>query len=301
MQIGVNYLLEVKELFEEGKIDFMDYFKLFSLNGELEGLEWCTDNRWLMFHGTIGGFSSFANTKIIETIDIDKMKEVIEKTRTPYISGHIYSEEVHTQEEYLEIIKQNIKYFRETFGKKLILENTPLRKNKLNRAILQDPEFISKIVYDNDIGFLFDISHARASAKVLNMTLEEYVSKLPMDKCVEIHLAGMFDYPDISNAEVRKKYTPKQLELVEYYINNIGKSFDNHGKMNDEDYLFLEKLLKEYKNIEYITLEYGSINYLEEFNDEDFLYPICNYKRVNPKAKEEVLEQLTRIKQIVNS
>ena len=32
MELCVNYSEEVKELLEEGKIDFIDYLKLFSIN-----------------------------------------------------------------------------------------------------------------------------------------------------------------------------------------------------------------------------------------------------------------------------
>lgn len=51
MKIGVNYLLESKELYEEGKIDFVDYFKLFSLNSSLDGIDWCINHKGLLFHG----------------------------------------------------------------------------------------------------------------------------------------------------------------------------------------------------------------------------------------------------------
>lgn len=54
MKLAVNHLLEVEELFNEGKIDFIDYFKLYSINGDLSHLEWCIKNKALLFHGLIG-------------------------------------------------------------------------------------------------------------------------------------------------------------------------------------------------------------------------------------------------------
>ena len=53
MQIGVNYLLEARELYEEGKIDYLDYFKLYSLNADLSGMEWCSAQNFVMFHGFV--------------------------------------------------------------------------------------------------------------------------------------------------------------------------------------------------------------------------------------------------------
>lgn len=51
MKLCVNYLEETKELFEEGKIDCIDYIKLYSINGDLSPFEWCVSKRNVIFHG----------------------------------------------------------------------------------------------------------------------------------------------------------------------------------------------------------------------------------------------------------
>ena len=303
MKLGVNYLLEVKELFEEGKIDFIDYFKLYSINGELEGIDWCNEKRWLMFHGVIGKGSAVAEKDLIEKIDIPKTIEVINRSRTPHLSLHIsiWNGE-QTEEETYEAIKQNVDYLKKNIGKNIILENFPYRGARNKHEFLIRPEVISKIVYENDVGFLFDLSHARKAAEHFNMTLEEYVSKLPMDRVVEFHLAGMFDFPDISKEEIRNQYNKRQIEFINKQIEKYGMRFDNHGTLHEEDYSFLEEYLPKYKNtLKYITLEYGS--YLNGDLDEDdaAIYPIASFKRSNPKIKEEVLEQLTRLKSIIDN
>ena len=301
MQIGVNYLLEVKDLYEENKIDFIDYFKLYSLNEDLSGMDWCKSNRWVMFHGLCGDSSMFGDKDLILRTDISATKDMLEKSKAPYISAHICTKNKNqTEEETYEAIKNNIKDFKEQFGKDIVLENIPYRKKYAHCEYLLKPENISKIVHENDIGFLFDISHARKAAEHFNMTLEEYVDKLPMDRVVEFHLAGMFDLPDISNEVVRKQYTEKQIRFIKASEELYGKRFDYHGKLTDEDYIFLEKYIPKYKTLKYITLEYGSYNKGNLFDDDAYIYPVANFNTSNEKIKEEVYTQLKRIKLIVD-
>ena len=59
MELCVNYSSEVKELFEEGKIDFIDYFKLYSINGDLSPFDWCAQNRKVIFHGYSGTWCQY--------------------------------------------------------------------------------------------------------------------------------------------------------------------------------------------------------------------------------------------------
>ena len=277
MKLVVNYLKEVEELFEEGKIDFVDYFKLYSLNEDISALDWCIAHRPVMFHGIIGKASMFGEKNLIENTDIYKTKEILEKSKTPYLSGHISTNDTtQTLEETLAIIKENITNYKKVFGKNIALENIPYRKRYEHCTYLINPEIISKIVYENDCMFLFDISHARKAAEYFKMTFEEYVSKLPMDRVIEFHLAGMYTCRD-------------------------GVKMDYHGKMNEEDYEFLEDAIKKYPTLQYITLEYGS--YLPK--DKSHLLdgenlPLASFEAVNPKVKEEVYNQLIRIKEIMD-
>lgn len=302
MQIGVNYLLEARDLFEEGKIDFVDYFKLYSLNSDLSGMDWCASQRpFVMFHGVCGGASAIGNKNLFEEMNIEKTKEMIEVSKVPYVSAHICTKnKTQTEEETLEAIRQNVKQMREIFGKDVVLENIPYRRHYDHCTYLLNPETISKIVYENNTGFLFDISHARKAADYLGMTLEEYVEKLPMDRVVEFHLAGMYEVPDLSKEEIRAQYTPRQIEFLESMIRILGRRADCHGVLHEEDYNFIEKAVERYKDtLKYVTLEYGSYNDDTLFEDEAFTYPIADFESSKPKIKEEVLEQLNRLHEIV--
>lgn len=278
LKIGVNYLLEVQELFNERKIDFVDYFKLYSLNEDLSAIDWCVSHRDVMFHGSVGKSSVFGDKDMFENTDKEKTRKIIEISRTPYISGHISSyNENQSEAETIEAIKNNVDAYRKFFKKEIALENIPYRPKYEHCKYLLEPEMISKIVKENNCHFLFDISHARKAAEFLNIAFEKYVEKLPMDCVIEFHLAGMTKKSD-------------------------GTEMDYHGKMREEDYAFLEEAIKKYPTLKYVTLEYGSYipkekKYLLDGIDD---ITLTNFENVNPKAKEEVFEQLIRIKEIVS-
>ena len=276
MKIVVNYLKEVEELFKEGKIDFIDYFKLYSLNEDLSGLEWCIQHRPVMFHGIIGKASTFGEMDLVESTDVEKTKDILMKTKTPYLSGHICTKNKNqSKEQTLEALSKNIEEYKKIFGKEIALENIPYREYYNHCLYLLDPELISKIVYNNNCMFLFDISHARKAAMYLNMPFEEYVAKLPMDKVIEFHMAGMFEMLD-------------------------GTKMDYHGKLNEEDYKFLEEAIRKYPTLQYITLEYGSYLPKEKLNLlAGINLPLADFESVNPIVKTEVYEQLIRIKDIL--
>lgn len=276
MKIAVNYLRESQELFEEGKINFIDYFKLYSLNNDLSSLDWCIENKAVLFHGVVGKASFFGDMDLIETTDIEKTREIIEKTNAPYISGHICTRNSEqTEEETLKAIRENIKEYKKIFGKNIVLENVPYRDYYKHCLYLLNPEVISQIVEETDCGFLFDLSHARKAALHLNIPFEDYVSRLPMHRVVEFHLAGMFTWPD-------------------------GVQFDNHGVMHEEDYKFLRDAVKKYPTLQYVTLEYGSCLLANKTEDE-MPYPVASFQKVNPAVKKEVYEQLIRIKEIIEN
>lgn len=272
MKLCVNYLEETKALIEEKKIDFIDYIKLFSINGDLSPIDWCITKKDVMFHGIIGETgSNIADRNFFENRDLSLQRKYFEITRTPYISMHINAmqEPIPNEDEAIQVIKENVDRLRNEFDKEILLENVPAFKNN-SYNFYANPEFIKKVIEETNCGFLFDIGHARKASEVLNIPFDEYVSKLPMDKIVEIHLAGCM----------------KNLD---------GDIVPNHSKMNEEDYEFLESLLKTTKTLRTVTLEYGTTGN-KNLQGE---CPVVSYGVINEIAKKEVYEQLMRLKEIL--
>ncbi|MBR3887871.1 MAG: DUF692 family protein [Clostridia bacterium] len=272
MKLCVNYLMELRELIPEGKIDYIDYIKLYSIDGDLSPFDWCCSQREVMFHGYIGHGSNIADADFLERRDNDEQREYYKRANTPYVSTHINRsfEDPATEEEITERIKKNIQVLKDEFGMRVILENVPYHPNKAYNRFMVMPEYIKKSVNDNDCGFLFDIGHARAAAERLGIPFNEYVSRLPMDKLVEVHLAGSMRTKD-------------------------GGIAPNHSKMHEEDYEFLEWAIQNCPTLETITLEYGPIDQTETIDET----PYASADKIQPKIKEEIVEQLERIHAIM--
>lgn len=268
MKLCVNYLMELRELIPEGKIDYIDYIKLYSIDGDLSPFDWCRSQREVMFHGYIGHGSNIADADFQENRDNDLQRDYFKRANTPYVSTHINRgpDDPATEEEITERIKNNIQFLKDEFGMRVILENVPYNFNKPYNRFMVMPEYITKMVNDNDCGFLFDIGHARAAAERVGIPFDEYVSRLPMDKLVEVHLAGSM-------------------------LTKAGYLAPNHSKMHDEDYEFLEWAIQNCPTLETITLEYGPIEQAETVDET----PYASATEINPKIKEEIVEQLDRI------
>ena len=274
MKLCVNYLEETRALIEEGKIDFIDYIKLYSINGDLSPIDWCVTKKDVMFHGMAGdSASNIADKNFFENRDLNLQRKYFEITKTPYISMHInaMAEPVPSEDEAISIIKANVDRLRSEFGKEILLENIPGIRGRGEYNFYANPDFISKVICETSCGFLFDIGHARVAAEVLEIPFDEYVKRLPMDKIVEIHLAGC-------------------MRSVDGYL------IANHSKMNEEDYVFLDNLLKTSKTLRTITLEYGTVSRKKALEE----CPVVEYGKINEKAKEEVYEQLMRLKEMLN-
>ena len=116
MKLCVNYLEETKELLEEGKIDFIDYIKLYSINGDLSPIDYCITKKDVMFHGFVGSKgANIADKNFFEDRDMDLQKHYIEITKTPYISMHINAmeEPIPNKDEAIDVIKENVSRLRD--------------------------------------------------------------------------------------------------------------------------------------------------------------------------------------------
>ncbi|MCF6768100.1 DUF692 family protein [Thiotrichales bacterium 19S11-10] len=138
-----------------------------------------------------------------------------------------------TRAQMLDNARQNLETVKNIFGQnvKIAVENnnyypTPAYKD------VTDPDFISDVVYENDINFLFDIAHAKVTCYNRNMNFERYKAKLPFDRLCQIHICS-------------------------YDINEVGGfAYDAHNRPNAEELVEVKKLIKKYAHIEYLTVEY---------------------------------------------
>ena len=144
------------------------------------------------------------------------------------VGGYSY-----TRNEMLENAKDNLKKIKDIFSDdvKIAIENNNFYPTEAYKYIT-DPEFISEVINQNEIYFLFDIAHAQVTAHNKGISFEEYKSKLPLDKVIQLHICS----PDIDTTS------------------NIA--YDAHNYPDEFKLEEVSKLIKKYPEIEYLTVEY---------------------------------------------
>ncbi len=160
-----------------------------------------------------------------------RSKNTFSKNGIAYADGYIFS-----KKELINNAKQNITKLKEILGDiKILIENNNYYPTKAY-DVVTNGDFISTIVYENNIEFLFDQAHAEITAHNKKISFNSYIGSLPMDKCKQVHLCKMG------------------------YSNNLySKGFylakDLHLPLTIKESKKLNLILKKSNNIKYFTIE----------------------------------------------
>jgi len=113
---------------------------------------------------------------------------------------------------------------------KIAAENNNYYPTSAYRYIT-DADFISQLIYENGLWFLFDLAHAKITVHNKKEPNRDYISALPMDRMIQIHVSkhgvdehGMaYDAHDMPDElifqeveEIVRKFWPRYL-TIEYY------------------------------------------------------------------------------------
>lgn len=284
IKLACNYYPEAKQLVKEKKIA-LDYFKYPGLgyqmsifeNSDLSDYEkFITELNQVcpvIIHGLGLKPHNICSKTFIKDLDANYAKKVIELSGINGVSTHLAGvDNLLSRKENKKIIIENINYLKEQFcnAEFISLENAdgnPFLKYH-DFGICMDPDFISEIIYESNVDFLLDISHAYGSAKNLGIDFETYLYRLPLDRIYEIHINGWIETED---------------DLM------------SHTIINELGYKTLQDILKKYKP-HIVTLEYG--------RDKDRLgcgIPLISPDRISEGAKEEIINQTKHLWEIIKS
>lgn len=140
--------------------------------------------------------------------------------------------EIVLQETMLDNAKKNVGYLKTVIGKRNIsiaAENNNFYPTGAYQYITQ-PEFISSIIWECDIYFLYDIAHAKITTYNEKTDYEKYRQKLPLEKLIQLH---------ISKED----------------IDNKGIAYDAHNLPDELIYKEAKELLDNFY-YRYLTVEY---------------------------------------------
>ncbi len=273
MKLACNYYRETEELVRDGVID-VDYFKFPGLGFQMEQLrdfaafaERVTAIRPILLHGLYPAPHDLASATLRQDFDFDTVNALIEQSKTPGISLHPTVGAIDATcdtREVIATIADNVAFLKKHYGHMefITVENMP--DARFGDIIV--PEVICEMTAAADCGFLLDVSHAFCAALYRGESFREYMQKLPLSRVHEIHLNG-------------------------WYVQ--GSKTMCHTKINEEGYDALEWLLGECEP-QIVTIEYG--------RDNDKLgvgIPLVSPDCVNERAKEEIAEQVQRVRKIM--
>ncbi|NLA84267.1 MAG: DUF692 family protein [Clostridiales bacterium] len=275
MKIACNYYRETEELFYENKID-IDYFKypgvgfqlgiMKDLNAFNDFCSRVTKKRPILLHGLYPAPHDLSSISLQKDFNDEIADRLIRVTKTPGLSFHPALSELPADIPFnktLDIIINNAKYLKEKYDymQFVSVENC----DSANWGDLIKPEVISQIINESGCDFLLDISHAFCASRLLNISLFDYLKRLPLDKTVEIHINGWVER---------------------------NNSVMCHTKINRDGYRALEFVL-EYCIPDIITVEYG------RHNDKIGAgVPLMSLENINEQAKEEIEEQICKVREI---
>lgn len=137
----------------------------------------------------------------------------------------------YSRDELFRNVRENVEFVRG-----VILHDLPVlieNNNDLASDAYQtvtDAEFINCIILESNLFLLWDVSHSIISAFNNDISLESYLAKLPLDRCLQVHL---------SRHAVRGRL-----------------AYDAHEAITEEDWHFFEQCLSQLPLLRYVTIEY---------------------------------------------
>lgn len=137
----------------------------------------------------------------------------------------------YSRSEMLQNAKENFLLIKEIFGSqiKIAIENNNYYPSDAYEFVT-DPSFISSIVYDNDIYFLFDIAHAAVTCLNKKIYFNNYKDDLPLDRTVQLH-------------------------ICRHGLKENGVAYDAHRLPGAEEIKEVKNLIAKFK-IKYLTVEF---------------------------------------------
>ena len=254
MKIGCNWSAALGDLVLDKRVN-IDYIKAGAF-GEFENqFETMRSLKPVLLHG-LGHFESTGMADI-SIVDFNRANALIKTCSSPHYGTHldIKNEDMlanMSDEEIYIRMSTYIQVFKKNISVPLLLENspdTPQDRVLLDHYPYSEPEKISKLLIDNDVGLLLDLTHAKVTSEFRNWNIYDYLLGLPLNRVKEIHVNGSG-------------------------YDEQGFPADPHKAMEPEDYDLLDWILG-YTKPDIITLEYcGTRSETREIVIENLLYQL---------------------------
>jgi hypothetical protein len=152
----------------------------------------------LLLHDYLGQLSD-----PLSEFALERARNLQDRYRSPWVAEHFQC--LHTQdgrrsldyvfpplytEEFLQRFCENALVLRDAVGAPLVMENIP-GFFSVRRAQMTEAEFLRHFFEQTGCGFLIDIPHIWLAAHYRGIDPRQYLAEFPLDRVVEIHVAGV--------------------------------------------------------------------------------------------------------------
>ncbi len=160
---------------------------------------------------------------------LERARSLQEMYRGPWVAEHFQC--LHTEDgrrsleyvfpplytrEFLRRYVANARVLQKAVGAKLVMENIP-GFFSLEHAQMSEGEFLRRFFDETGCGFLVDVPHIWLAAHYQGRDAREYMSEFPLDRVMEIHVAGVEQDRDLEGPWIAPTPpTPEILDLALY-------------------------------------------------------------------------------------
>jgi uncharacterized protein (UPF0276 family) len=164
-----------------------------------------SDRFTLLLHDFLGQLS-----EPITGEDLQRARSLLALYRSPWAAEHL--QRVHTTdgsrfvdyvfpplytEDLLRDYVDNARALLEALGVPLVIEPIPTYLS-LDLPQMGEVEFVHRFYEESGCGMLLDVAHAWLSARYAGIPAREFVASLPLERVVELHVAGVEEDPELA-------------------------------------------------------------------------------------------------------
>lgn len=261
IKIGCNWSSALRKLIDNNAIE-IDYIKAGAYGDFNEQFDTMRKTHPILLHG----LGYFAHTGMLNINDVDftLANDHIKKCDSPHYGLHLAIKKSNmyggiTNEDIYKRMCDNIQIFKDNLSVPLLLENvpdTPEDRTVFDHYPYVLPEQINRLIKNNDVSLLLDLTHAKLTAQYNRWDIHEYISELPLDRVKEIHVngSGYDEYRDISDThESMKEQDYELLEWVLTLTNPSIVTLEYVGIKGESEEQVQRSLIKQLKSIKHIV------------------------------------------------
>ncbi len=179
----------------------------------------CIRDRYpLLLHDYLGQLSDPLSQHAL-----NRARQLQQMYQSPWVAEHFQC--LHTQdhnrtldyvfpplytEEFLQRFESNARILRDAVGAPVVMENIP-GFFSLQYAVMTEAEFLRRFFDDTGCGFLLDLPHIWLAAHYSGRSAQEYLKDFPLDKVVELHVAGVEEDRDLGGPWIAPNAPPQEI------------------------------------------------------------------------------------------